>query len=185
MDKSTKRPTGYRILGDYFADCQKLDPQSFSKEHGNAFFLHHGPIGKLREPLKKDPTLDPISHGTIPDKRFVPREDFLIFPVRHAAAGKPGDSIWVGRSEDNDVVIPDASVSALHALITTDKRGKYYLQDTGSMNGSSVNGESVPIQGKGEPVMIESGSRVYFGSVGMTFLRAPEFHTMIIRLLDE
>ena len=185
MDKSTKRPTGYRILGDYFADCQKLDPQSFSKEHGNAFFLHHGPIGKLREPLKKDPTLDVVSPGTIPDKRFVPREDFLIFPVRHAAAGKPGDSIWVGRSEDNDIVIPDASVSALHALITTDKQGKFYLQDTGSMNGSFVAGNSVPIQGKGEPVLLESCSRVSFGSAGMTFLMAPEFHAMIIRLLDE
>lgn len=185
MGKSAKRPTGYRILGDFFTDCQKLDPQSFSREHGNAFFLHHGPIGKLQEPLKEDPTLDPVSTGTIPDKRFVPREDFLIFPVRHAAAGKPGDSIWVGRSEDNDIVIPDASVSALHALIKTGKRGKFYLQDTGSMNGSFVNGNLVPVQGKGEPVQLESGSRVRFGSVGMTFLGAPEFHAMIIRLLDE
>ncbi len=51
MGKSTKRPTGYRILGDFFADCQKLDLKAFSKEHGNAFFLHHGPIGKLKEPV--------------------------------------------------------------------------------------------------------------------------------------
>jgi pSer/pThr/pTyr-binding forkhead associated (FHA) protein len=181
MGKSTR----YRILGDYFADCQKLDPQSFAKEHGNAFFLHHGPIGKLREPLKKDPTLEAESPGTMPDKRFVPGEDFLIFPVRHGSAGKPGDSIWVGRSEDNDIVIPDAAVSALHALIKTDKQGKHYLEDTGSMNGTFVNDNLVPVQGKGEPVQLESGSRVRFGSVAMTFLSAPDFHTMITRLLDE
>jgi hypothetical protein len=184
MSKSAKKPTGYRLLGDFFSDGQKLDPKSFAKEHGNAFFLHHGPIGKLREPLKEDSTMDPVSPGTIPDKRFVPREDFLIFPVRRTVAGRPGDSIWVGRSEDNDIIIPDASVSALHALIKPGKQGKFHIEDTGSMNGTFVDDNPVPVQGKGEPVPLESGSRIRFGSVSMTFLSAPDFHSMIIRLLD-
>jgi FHA domain len=49
------------------------------------------------------------------------------------------DELTVGRGWDNDVVLPDISVSRRHALLRRDGQG-YLLLDLGSGNGTRVNG---------------------------------------------
>jgi pSer/pThr/pTyr-binding forkhead associated (FHA) protein len=59
-----------------------------------------------------------------------------------------GSSILIGRTETNDVCIPDQSVSKLHARVT---KKRFELSDADSTNGTFVNGrklsasESVPL----------------------------------------
>jgi len=55
------------------------------------------------------------------------------------------------------------------------------LQDGGSKNGTAVDGEGVPEREKGGAVVVESGMRVRFGSVEMTFLAVPEFCDLVRR----
>lgn len=45
----------------------------------------------------------------------------------------------IGRSPDNTVLIPDAYVSAQHALLTW-RDGQWWLEDRGSKNGTLLNG---------------------------------------------
>lgn len=45
----------------------------------------------------------------------------------------------VGRRDSNDIVVPDAFASGSHGLVEADESGVYYT-DTGSTNGSAVNG---------------------------------------------
>ena len=52
------------------------------------------------------------------------------------------------------------------------------------MNGSFVNNETVPPQGMGEPVELESGARIRFGNVKLTFLKTPEFLNLVTQLRD-
>ncbi|WP_026852821.1 SpoIIE family protein phosphatase [Geothrix fermentans] len=59
------------------------------------------------------------------------------FPLEGA-----GGAWTVGRSSQNDVVIADASLSRHHARITL-KEGLPYLEDLGSLNGTSINGERI------------------------------------------
>jgi pSer/pThr/pTyr-binding forkhead associated (FHA) protein len=116
---------------------------------------------------------------------FNPRKDFAVFPVRHGVAGaSEEDLIWVGRSEENDVVVGDESVSAVHAFMRRTEDGRLVLQDMNSMNGSFVNNEAVPPQGMGEPAELKSGARVRFGSVKLTFLKTPEFLSLVTQLRD-
>src|SRR5208282_1748919 len=69
------------------------------------------------------------------------------------------DEISLGRGEDNDVVIPHASVSRAHARLLR-RDGSFQLTDLNSTNGCYVNGQ--PIHGS---VMVPSGSEVRLGDV--------------------
>ncbi len=53
-----------------------------------------------------------------------------------------GPSCRLGRTEDNDLVIPDSSVSRAHATFTVDGPS-WRIQDTRSSNGVLVNGQRV------------------------------------------
>jgi pSer/pThr/pTyr-binding forkhead associated (FHA) protein len=54
-------------------------------------------------------------------------------------------TVVIGREGDVDVLIPSDSVSSKHALITFED-GHHFLNDTGSTNGTFVNGERIKRQ---------------------------------------
>ncbi len=54
----------------------------------------------------------------------------------------PQKQIAIGRTEDNEIVLPEAGVSRTHALIEHDG-GDYYIVDNGSRNGVFVNNQKV------------------------------------------
>lgn len=54
----------------------------------------------------------------------------------------PAEKSRIGRAEDNDIVIPDGSVSSYHGEITLTDSGIHF-HDRGSTNGTHVNGERV------------------------------------------
>jgi Mg-chelatase subunit ChlD len=72
------------------------------------------------------------------------------------------DEVSLGRGEDNDVVIPHASVSRAHARLLR-RGGSYELTDLNSTNGSYVNNQ--PVTGVAR---IASGSEVRFGDIRFT-----------------
>jgi pSer/pThr/pTyr-binding forkhead associated (FHA) protein len=69
------------------------------------------------------------------------------------------DEISLGRGEENDVVIPHASISREHARLTR-RNGIYELMDLNSTNGSYVNEQ--PVHGS---VTVASGSEVRLGDI--------------------
>jgi hypothetical protein len=69
------------------------------------------------------------------------------------------DEVTVGRGEDNDVVIPHASVSRAHARLMK-RNGSYELMDLNSTNGTFV--EDRKVSGS---QALPNGSRVRFGDV--------------------
>ena len=69
------------------------------------------------------------------------------------------DEISLGRGEDNDVVIPHASISRAHARLMR-RNGTYELMDLNSTNGSYVNEQ--PVHGS---TIVASGSEVRLGDI--------------------
>ena len=67
--------------------------------------------------------------------------------------------VSLGRGEDNDIVIPHASVSRAHARLAR-RDGSFVLTDLNSTNGSYVNNQ--PVQGS---VVVSNGSEVRFGDI--------------------
>ena len=74
--------------------------------------------------------------------------------------------ITVGRTQNNDVVLPDVSISRFHAWFRVDPAG-VELTDAGSRNGTFVGEREL---GKnGPPVRLASGDEVRFGSKAFQF----------------
>jgi len=76
---------------------------------------------------------------------------------------KPGGRrLNVGRASDNELTLNDGSVSKIHAALLMTAEGTLLVADTGSTNGTYVNGRRIAY---GESRLIEDGDVVGFGDV--------------------
>ena len=71
--------------------------------------------------------------------------------------------VMLGRSAENDVSLPDDTVSAQHARISF-LNGQWWLEDLGSRNGTTLN--SAPV---GRAAAISSGDMIGVGRVRLIF----------------
>jgi hypothetical protein len=173
------------VLGDFVRDATAMDVGTFSRLHGEAYFLHFGPIDDLHRPIKSEATVMTEIPGTAKQASFNPQADFIVFPFRLQPKDQSrGTLVWVGRGHRNDVVIPDESISAIQAFIRAESDGAFHLQDMRSANGSFVNDKRVPELGMGEPLIFKPGDRIRFGRVSFTFLLAADFHVLVSRLAE-
>src|SRR5687768_12227772 len=76
---------------------------------------------------------------------------------------KPGGKrLNVGRASDNELTLNDASVSKIHAALLMTAEGSLLVADTGSTNGTFLNGRRIAY---GESRVIEDGDVIGFGDV--------------------
>ncbi len=89
-----------------------------------------------------------------------------------------GSKIALGRARNNDVVIRAALVSKLHAAFYPDDRGRYRLQDFGSLNGTVVNGKRLA---KKDPIRLNNGDTVSFWRYVFEFVTLDEMLSRLNR----
>jgi pSer/pThr/pTyr-binding forkhead associated (FHA) protein len=91
----------------------------------------------------------PVSHGSL----LLPSGD-------RVAIGRGG--LTIGRGQECDVRIADASVSRRHAAISV-RGDRVVVEDLDSTNGTTVNGERV------RSAELADGDRVTFGAATITY----------------
>ncbi|MFN2414835.1 MAG: FHA domain-containing protein [Pyrinomonadaceae bacterium] len=79
-----------------------------------------------------------------------------------------GRRMNVGRVADNDLQLEHGSVSKIHASLVMNSEGTLLVADTGSTNGTFINGRRIAY---GEARQIEDGDVVSFGDVEVRFKR--------------
>lgn len=80
---------------------------------------------------------------------------------------KPGGRrLSVGRGADNELHLDHGSVSKIHAALVMNREGTLLVSDTGSTNGTYINGRRLAY---GEARQIEDGDVVSFGDVEVRF----------------
>ncbi|MBF0141851.1 MAG: FHA domain-containing protein [Magnetococcales bacterium] len=90
-----------------------------------------------------------------------------IYPlVRSGQGSTEGVFFTIGRAMDNDLCMPDKSISNHHARIRKEKAGYYFFKDLDSTNGSFING--FPI-GQEEREIVE-GDEIMIGRYQFVFL---------------
>jgi hypothetical protein len=111
-----------------------------------------------RSPFEKIPDVELAARVTIQSKSY-----------EISLALKPGGRrLSVGRVSDNDLALNDGSVSKIHAALTMNPQGTLLVADTGSTNGTYINGRRIAY---GEARQIEDGDVVGFGDVEVRFRR--------------
>lgn len=84
-----------------------------------------------------------------------------------ALLSRPGGKrLSVGRGRDNELCVNDGSVSKIHAALLMNREGTLLVADTGSTNGTYINGRRI---GYGEARQIEEGDVVGFGDIEVRF----------------
>jgi hypothetical protein len=112
-----------------------------------------------RSPFEKIPDVNLIARVTIRNEAH----EVLL-------ALKPGGKrLSVGRVSDNELALNDASVSKIHAALTMNQQGTLLVADTGSTNGTYINGRRISY---GEARQIEDGDVVGFGDVEVRFRKS-------------
>lgn len=159
-----------------------LDVDAFAAKHGVGFFLHYGSLDGVDDSVDLDTTLVREYTDEAPEAASTPQSNFLVFPVRKKTSEATDQAIWIGRGSHNDIVIPDASISTMHAFVRIDEDGKFYLQDMMSKNGTFVHNQRVPALGTGEPLPVTTGDRIRLGTLKLTFLAVAEFIAMVNQL---
>ena len=77
-----------------------------------------------------------------------------------------GTRLSVGRTKENDVAISDASVSKIHASLALNPENELIVSDTGSTNGTFIDGQRIPY---GKTAIVEEDKSVVFGTVHVKF----------------
>ena len=112
-----------------------------------------------RSPFEKVPELKLVARITM-------RGNVREVPLAMKLGGK---RMSVGRASDNDLALNDSSVSKIHAAITVNQQGTLLVADTGSTNGTFINGRRISY---GEARQIEDGDVVGFGDVEVRFRKS-------------
>jgi len=129
-------------FGEFEEDLRRQDEEMRAAKSGV-------PIPGAAPPM---PDIEVIARVTLPNGT---REIPLVF--------KPGGRrLNVGRASDNDLTLNDTSVSKIHAALLMTAEGTLLVADTGSTNGTYLNGRRISY---GESRLIEDGDVVGFGDV--------------------
>jgi hypothetical protein len=182
MAVETERPK-LPCIESFAKDCRELDPSRFRARHGGAFLLMHGADSSLHRPgqLPQWTVVSDAVEGTRGLRDMA--SNYVVIALKQRRPSRLGH-IAVGRAETCDLVVPDLSVSLYHAFFREEQDGSFVLQDAHSKNGTFVDDQRVPAQGKGPPTRVQSGAEVRFGSMEFLFLGCAEFRELIQKLVN-
>ena len=166
--------SGVRVR-DLLEDTLSLAPDAFEKRHGSAFLLMSA--AELKNAIGPRPTQVRGLPDSPSDRTAHLR--LMIYPVvRTERSIFP--FVTVGRTQNNDIVFPEVTISRFHAFFNPGDGGAFTIQDAGSTNGTAVNSKLVPKQQEGPSLPVKSGDSVRFGAVELTFLSAQALREFIL-----
>lgn len=159
----TYAPLKLEIKPDYFTQGVKLlaSFETFAEED------HEAEVN-VTVPDVRVAGLTPEKHvEAVPEKEtYIAMFSAGGGPKRVSLVFTGTQQLSVGRTAENNLAIDDHSVSKIHASLAVGAKGGLMVADTGSTNGTFINGERISY-GKAYPVA--EGNIVKFGLVDVVF----------------
>ena len=157
----TYAPLKLEIKPDYFTEGVKL-LASFDN-FGDEETEREAAINVSLPDLKNVIVNSPPEIAVEPEKEifiasFVVKEKPRIKELAFAARRR----LSVGRTKENDLWLDDESVSKIHAALILNSEKHLVVADTGSTNGTFINGERIAY---GRAFAVQAGDKLRFGTV--------------------
>jgi pSer/pThr/pTyr-binding forkhead associated (FHA) protein len=157
----TYAPISLTVKPDYFTNGVKL-------------FASFDKTDEDQREVSLDVTV-PNLKADLPESEALPKMTAarLQAAVRFEIAGRPFEKILnmhagkrfsVGRTRENDLALDDPSVSKMHASLLLNNNGDLVVADTGSTNGTFIDGERIAY-GKG--IVVSPDQKLRFGTVNV------------------
>ncbi len=158
-----------RPLTTFIEDAATLSNDKFAEKNGHFFLL-------LQEALNDEPTSGRTLSES--DAHTTGSIVFLAFPLRRKKNSQVR-FVSIGRTANNDVVLPERSISKFHAFFPNPVEP--LIHDGGSFNGTFVNGEKVCERGAGPATKLEAGDTLKMGILSLTFFDLSSFLRLVQR----
>lgn len=165
-----------QYVREYASEFRTLGPTAFQVKYRGAVLVGVGLVATVADrPLSwKRRTL-----GSIPQDGVQETEVLVgrVWRIRKSEGAQRGAGILVGQSADNDIVLPEYTVSRQHALFGFDAAGMS-ITDLGSLNGTKVDGTLV------EPhslFRIKDKQQLTIGRICFDYLASESFVALVQR----
>ena len=161
-------------MADYLQEALSATRRAFVAAHAHPFLVCDGVLDKPGKP-GKTASFDPLEATTTVPGRGGARDrekdkphPLLLLAVRKVIGTFP-NMITVGRTANNDIVVPDVSVSKFHAWFQRSGQ-KIEIGDAGSKNGTRAN--DVALAPRGALMLVKLGDRLRFGRIEFALVDA-------------
>ena len=160
-----------RHFDEYVKLCAKLGERVFSREHGADVLIGLRVVGDLSEDGERGEaqTFLAALHGQQSQSTSLYRR---VWPILKSPYGPKTPYIRLGRSADNDVVVPDYSISQHHCAFKLDAARGMLIADLGSHNGTHINDARLGVR---DPRELQDQDEVVLGRYLFEFLKAQTF----------
>lgn len=170
---------------------QQLRP--FAEAPLDAFRAASGPVALIQQPpepvfqrvarqLGQGRTVVMAHRARLVERLLTMLQAFHHLEVHLLQPRRDGEVFTVGRLDTCALVVPDPSVSKLHAMLRWDGReGRCSVVDMGSMNGTFVN--AVPLGAQYE-LALNDGDALSFGDAQFLYLHTETLHAHL-RLIQD
>ncbi|MBW1807403.1 MAG: FHA domain-containing protein [Deltaproteobacteria bacterium] len=169
------------FVQDYIRACMEMEKAVFSQQYEAPVLIYEHPRAGLsfnwgQTRLTAETKQVPLTRDLIRNGHKLP-----VIALCKRVMGPPGQ-VRLGRSDENDLVIPDETVSSRHAVFQEHREtGTYMLQDLASMNGTQVNGSRMIV---GKTVVLFDGDVLAFGDSVFLFFYPDGLYDVLKANLD-
>lgn len=147
-------------LAEFEAEYRRLGPQSFVRAYPWPVLVVSGIGGVLQGNTSRSGTMIAANSDLLQATALAGR----VFPVVKGRNSVRGP-VTIGRTSDNDLVIPEYTISTRHCLLAL-VDGEYRLTDMGTTNGTLV--DEVPLIPR-KPCRLRGGETLRMGRFSLLF----------------
>ena len=170
-------------IGQFAKDARTLAADTFRARHGDRFLVHNGPLDPKRRVKRPTRTAMMLVDAPVTASAAAgppPGAELVVFPLRQTGRSPFPRIVTVGRTKNNDVVLPDVVISKFHAFFK-EEDGKLVCQDAESRNGSFVDGTRAPGTKGGKALEVRPGAMIKFGLLEFWFQNGAELQELARR----
>jgi hypothetical protein len=173
-------------LAYYLKEATRLGSSQFLKAHCHPVLLWPEVMGRDDQ---NDFQFDTVVMDSgdkrsldLPAKAMLRVDETLVIEVKKQSGSSRSQLIRLGRTANNDIVIPHKTISKLHAYFQKAAgEESYEIVDAGSTNGTRVNNRRL-VSSQGQ--LVNNGDHIQFGpTVRVIYLTAPGFYEYLQKLL--